>query len=48
MYKNILVNAPVNLGDVVLTTSALSLIKKISPTRESQCSSNPSSRTPRL
>lgn len=31
MYKNILVNALVNLGDVVLTTSALSLIKKNFP-----------------
>lgn len=29
--KNILVNALVNLGDVVLTTSALALIKKIFP-----------------
>ena len=28
MYKNILVNALVNLGDVVLATSALDLIKK--------------------
>lgn len=31
MYKNILVNALVNLGDVVLTTSALDLIKKNFP-----------------
>ena len=31
MFKNILVNALVNLGDVVLTTSALSLIKKNFP-----------------
>ncbi|MCR5833262.1 MAG: glycosyltransferase family 9 protein [Selenomonadaceae bacterium] len=31
MYKNILVNALVNLGDVVLTTSALALIKKNFP-----------------
>lgn len=31
MFKNILVNALVNLGDVVLTTSALALIKKIFP-----------------
>ena len=31
MYKNILVNAMVNLGDVVLTTSALALIKKNYP-----------------
>jgi len=31
MFKNILVNAPVNLGDVVLTTSALALIKKNFP-----------------
>jgi len=30
-YKNILVNALVNLGDVVLTTSALDLIKKNFP-----------------
>ena len=27
-YKNILINALVNLGDVVLTTAALDLIKK--------------------
>ena len=27
-YKNILVNALVNLGDVVLTTSAIALLKK--------------------
>lgn len=31
MFKNILVNALVNLGDVVLTTSALALIKKNFP-----------------
>lgn len=31
MYKNILVNALVNLGDVILTTSAISLIKKNYP-----------------
>ena len=31
MYKNILINALVNLGDVVLTTSAISLIKKNFP-----------------
>ena len=31
MYKNILVNALVNLGDVILTTSALDLIKKNFP-----------------
>ncbi len=31
MYKNILVSALVNLGDVVLTTSALALIKKNFP-----------------
>ena len=31
MFKNILVNALVNLGDVVLTTSALALIKKNVP-----------------
>ena len=31
MYKNILINAMVNLGDVVLTTSAISLIKKNFP-----------------
>ena len=31
MYKNILVNALVNLGDVILTTSALALIKKNFP-----------------
>ena len=31
MYKNILVNALVNLGDVVLTTSAIALIKKYYP-----------------
>ena len=31
MFKNILVNAMVNLGDVVLTTSALALIKKHFP-----------------
>ena len=31
MYKNILVNALVNLGDVVLATSALDLIKKNFP-----------------
>ncbi len=30
-YKNILVNALVNLGDVVLTTSAISLLKKAYP-----------------
>ena len=30
-YKNILVNALVNLGDVVLTTSALDLLKKNFP-----------------
>ena len=27
-YQNILVNALVNLGDVVLTTSAIALLKK--------------------
>lgn len=31
MFKNILVNALVNLGDVVLTTSAIALIKKNFP-----------------
>ena len=31
MFKNILVNALVNLGDVVLTTSALALLKKNFP-----------------
>ena len=31
-YKNILVNALVNLGDVVLTTSAIALLKKAYPT----------------
>ena len=31
MFKNILVNALVNLGDVVLTTSALALIKRYFP-----------------
>ena len=31
MYENILVNAMVNLGDVVLTTSAISLIKQHYP-----------------
>ncbi len=31
MYKNILINALVNLGDVVLTTSALALIKRHYP-----------------
>jgi len=31
MFKNILVNALVNLGDVVLTTSALALIKRHFP-----------------
>ena len=31
MYKNILVNALVNLGDVVLTTSAIALIKQHYP-----------------
>ncbi len=31
MFKNILVNALVNLGDVILTTSALDLIKKNFP-----------------
>ena len=31
MYKNILASALVNLGDVVLTTSALALIKKHFP-----------------
>lgn len=31
MYENILVNALVNLGDVILTTSALDLIKKNFP-----------------
>ena len=31
MYKNILINALVNLGDVVLTTSAVALIKKHYP-----------------
>ena len=31
MYNNILVNALVNLGDVVLTTSAIALIKKYYP-----------------
>ncbi|MBR4152637.1 MAG: glycosyltransferase family 9 protein [Selenomonadaceae bacterium] len=31
MFKNILINALVNLGDVVLTTSALALIKKNFP-----------------
>lgn len=30
-YKNILVNALVNLGDVVLTTSAVALLKKVYP-----------------
>ncbi|WP_037354005.1 glycosyltransferase family 9 protein [Selenomonas sp. FC4001] len=30
-YKNILVNAMVNLGDVVLTTSAIALLKKAYP-----------------
>ncbi len=30
-YKNILVNALVNLGDVVLTTSAVALLRKIYP-----------------
>ena len=32
MYNNILVNALVNLGDVILTTSALALIKNAYPT----------------
>ena len=32
MYKNILINALVNLGDVILTTSAAALIKKHFPT----------------
>ena len=31
MYSNILVNALVNLGDVVLTTSAVSLLKQAYP-----------------
>jgi lipopolysaccharide heptosyltransferase II len=31
-YKNILVNALVNLGDVVLTTSAAALLKQVYPT----------------
>lgn len=31
MYKNILINALVNLGDVVLTTSAIALIKRHYP-----------------
>ena len=31
MYKNILVNALVNLGDVVLTTGAIALIKQNFP-----------------
>jgi len=31
IYKNILVNALVNLGDVVLTTSAIALLKKAYP-----------------
>ena len=31
MFRNILINALVNLGDVVLTTSALALIKKNFP-----------------
>ena len=30
-YQNILVNALVNLGDVVLTTSAIALLKKAYP-----------------
>ena len=30
-YKNILVNALVNLGDVVLTTSAVALLRKAYP-----------------
>lgn len=30
-YRNILVNALVNLGDVVLTTSAIALLKKVYP-----------------
>ena len=30
-YSNILVNALVNLGDVVLTTSAVSLLKQAYP-----------------
>ena len=30
-YKNILVNALVNLGDVVLTTGAIALLKKAYP-----------------
>ena len=30
-YKNILVNSLVNLGDVVLTTSAIALLKKAYP-----------------
>ena len=30
-YKNILVNSLVNLGDVVLTTSAIALLKKVYP-----------------
>ena len=30
-YKNILVNALVNLGDVVLTTSAIALLRKAYP-----------------
>ena len=30
-YKNILVNALVNLGDVILTTSAIKLLKKAYP-----------------
>ena len=30
-YKNILINALVNLGDVVLTTSAVALVKKAYP-----------------
>ena len=31
MYKNILVNSLVNIGDVILTTSAIALLKKIYP-----------------
>ena len=30
-YKNILVNSLVNLGDVVLTTSAIALLKQVYP-----------------
>ena len=37
MFKNILVNALVNLGDVVLTTSALALIKENHHARQARC-----------